>query len=127
MTANSTRTAIWLRILCAALLLSLGFAHKPLYVPPSSNPASSYYALPDGSFAGLCIGDADRGKPGKSWLGCEACRLAASVLLPAPPVDQASTARNCRDIEFSPVAAVLGSVLQRPGAPVRGPPSCFLA
>jgi hypothetical protein len=122
MTANSTRTAIWLRIFCAALLLSLGFAHKPVYAAPAFNPTSSYYALPDGGFADLC-GDTDQGKPGKSRLGCEACRLASNVLLPAPPADHACAAQDFRGIEFSLRTAFLCSALPRPGSPVRGPPS----
>ena len=91
MTARTTRTAIWLRIFCAALLLSLGLAHKPLHATPSADPSSSYYLLPDGTFASLCIDNADHGKPAKSWLGsgCDACRLASSVLLPGPAVDHA--------------------------------------
>ena len=66
MTATATRTAIWLRIFCAILLLSLGFGHKPLHAKPSSDPASSFYLLPDGTYADLCIESVDHGKPEKS-------------------------------------------------------------
>jgi len=127
MTAGTTRTAIWLRIFCAALLLSLGFAHKPLHATPSADPSSSYYLLPDGTFAGLCIDNADHGKPEKSWLGsgCDVCRLASSVLLPVPAVDHARMLGDCRDIDFPIRTAVLDLVIHRPGSPVRGPPSAF--
>ena len=127
MTAYSTKTAIWLRIFCAALLLSLGFAHKPLYARPSADPASSYYVLPDGSFAELCIDDADRGKPEKSWFGsgCDACRLASSILLPMPPVEHAAMLRDHRGIEFPIRTGFRARALPRPGSPVRGPPSLF--
>lgn len=127
MTAKATRTAIWLRIFCAALLLFIGFAHKPVYASRSADPASTYYLLPDGTFASLCIGNADHGKPAKSWLGggCDACRLAASVLLPTPSAAHAPVAREYRGIDFPVRAALLGQAVARPGSPVRGPPSIF--
>jgi len=127
MTAGVTRTAIWLRIFCAVLLLSLGFSHKPLYAQPSTDPAGSYYVLPDGTFAGLCIGNADRGKPEKSWFGggCDVCRLASSVLLPTLAADHAALLRGDRGIDFPVRAAFPGRAIERPGSPVRGPPSSF--
>ena len=86
-----------------------------------------YYLLPDGTFAGLCIDNADHGKPEKSWLGsgCDVCRLASSVLLPVPAVDHARMPCDCRDIDFPIRTAVLDLVILRPGSPVRGPPSAF--
>jgi hypothetical protein len=116
-----------LRILCAALLLSLGFAHKPLYAQPSADPVSSYYVLPDGSFAGLCIDSADRGKPEKSWFGggCDVCRLASSILLPTPPADHAALMHDHGVIDFLVREVVLDRAIERPGSPVRGPPSSF--
>lgn len=127
MATKRTTTAIWLRIFCAALLLSLGLGHKPVYAATFSNPASSYYLLPDGSFADLCIGNADHGKPEKSWFGsgCDRCRLADSVLLPMPPADHAAASSGYRMIAFLPFEARVGTVIQRPGSPVRGPPSPF--
>ena len=127
MTARVTRTAIWLRIFCAALLLSLGFAHKPLHAHPSADPASSFYLLPDGTFASLCIDNADHGKPTKSWFasGCDACRLTSSVLLPTPSVDQAPMRRDHNGIEFPIRTALRDRPIPRPGSPVRGPPSVF--
>ena len=125
MTARTTRTAIWLRIFCAALLLSLGFAHKPLYATPSADPTSSYYLLPGGTFAGLCIGNVDQGKPGKSWIGCEACRLASNIVLPAPPCDHATVSRRLLDVEFPFRAGFPDRAVPRPGSPVRGPPAVF--
>ena len=125
MTTRSTRTAIWLRIFCAVLLLSLGFGHKQLYAAPLSNPASSFYVLPDGSFAGLCIGEADGGKPQKSWFGsgCDVCRLAGNVLLPVPPADHGRVAPDYRTVRVLPRAALVDATVRRPGSPVRGPPS----
>lgn len=124
MTTRMASTAIWLRIFCATLLLSLGFAHKPLYAAPAADPAGSYYLLPDGSFAGLCIDDADHGKPAKSWLGsgCDLCRLASSMLPPAPSGDPISAVRGHRAAAFSIQIAFLDEACPRPGSPVRGPP-----
>ena len=120
-----TITAIWLRIFCAALLLSLGFAHEPLRAEPSADPASSYYLLPDGTFATLCIDDAHHGKPRKSWLGngCDACRLASGILLPTPAADQAVISGEFGAFRFPARFAFFGAISQRPGSPVRGPPS----
>lgn len=125
MMARVARTANWLRIFCAALLLSLGFGHEPIYAAPSANPASSYYLLPDGTFATLCIGDAYHGKPRKTWLGssCDACRLSSGILLPSPADGGAETLRDCGAVVFAVWAAHLGGAKPRPGSPVRGPPS----
>ena len=127
MTVRTTRTVLWLRIFCAALLLSLGFAHKPLYAQATADPASSYYVLPDGSFAGLCIDNADRGKPEKSWFGsrCDVCRLTSSILLPTPPADHAAMPCGHRSIDFPVRTALPDRAIQRPGSPVRGPPFSF--
>lgn len=125
MTARVTRTAIWLRIFCAALLLSLSFGHKPLYAHPAADPTSSYYLLPDGTFASLCIDNIDHGKPAKSWFGggCDACRLASSVLLPVRPSDRTWVSRGSAGIEFAFNVPFLDLSIVRPGSPVRGPPS----
>lgn len=127
MTATATRTAIWLRIFCAILLLSLGFGHKPLHAKPSSDPASSFYLLPDGTYADLCIDSVDHGKPEKSWFGsgCDLCRLASGILPPCPPAEHASVSRDCSDIVFSVRVAPVDAAAGRPGSPVRGPPSLF--
>jgi hypothetical protein len=71
-----------LRILCAMVFLSVGFAHRtPVAV--AFDALSVAYSLPDGSFVDLCI--ADRGqKHDKAPGDCEACRLAGTVLLPSP-------------------------------------------
>jgi hypothetical protein len=116
--------AIWLRIFCAALLLSLGFGHKPLHAHPAADPASSFYLLPDGTFASICINNTDHGKPAKSWLGsgCDTCRLASSVLLPARPSNRTWASRGSAHIEFAFNVPFLDLSIVRPGSPVRGPP-----
>ena len=97
MTASMSKHRIdWtrlLRIFCAALMLSLGFAHKPVaaFVAPTA-ALDEAYRLPDGSFAEICEGHAGAAAPhvpGKSdhstiSLFCEACLLSSSVLIPTP-------------------------------------------
>jgi len=92
-----------LRIFCATLMLSLGFAHKPL--PAMAGAAverfEETYRLPDGSFAEICEnhagalasthGGGKTGHPDVPSLICEACLLASSILLPTP--DSESWAR----------------------------------
>jgi hypothetical protein len=71
-----------LRIFCAMVFLSVGFAHR-MPAAIASEAQSEAYSLPDGSFAALCT--ADQGEKHVKPAGdCEACRLAASVLLPPP-------------------------------------------
>ncbi len=81
----TTRMMI-LRIFCAMVFLSVGFAHRtPAAI--ATDVLSVAYSLPDGTFADLCI--ADQGQKHANASGdCEACRLAGAVVLP-PPADQA--------------------------------------
>ncbi len=74
-----------MRVICAAVLLSLGFAHQaPASVLYDASHDATAYALPDGSIPALC-GETE-GHGGKIVIkpGCEVCRLAASILLPKP-------------------------------------------
>ncbi len=83
-----------LRIFCSLLMLSLGFAHKPALAFAPDAVLDERYRLPDGTFAELCLDHADagnvahgKGQPahsGDAILFCEACLLAASILLPTP-------------------------------------------
>lgn len=77
-----------LRVLCALVLLSVGFAHKAATFPALEAASGSVdlaaYSLPDGSLAPLCQpgpGDGGEGKA-STGSGCEACRIAAAILLP---------------------------------------------
>jgi hypothetical protein len=76
-----------LRIICAIALLFVGLAHVPLDADRYSIPLSAIaaYTLPDGTVPVLCLpsndGEQNHHDSGSS---CETCRLAASVLLPAP-------------------------------------------
>jgi len=78
-----------LRILCAVALLSVGLAHKPP-VLVAAEVITEIQALPDGTVPQLCLpgGIIDESK-GLSVHGtCDACIIAAAILLPTP-VDQA--------------------------------------
>ncbi|MDS7596960.1 hypothetical protein [Agrobacterium tumefaciens] len=87
-----------LRIVCAALMLSLGFAHKPFAAPPPQPVLDEAYRMPDGTFAEICFGHDDEGSAvghapgdaghsGDAILFCEACLLASSILIPCPDAE----------------------------------------
>ena len=91
MSMESKRAESLLRIFCAALMLSLGFAHKPVLAAPIVT-LDEAYRLPDGSFAEICSEHAGctpsshdkRKHSSDAILFCEACLLASSILLPTP-------------------------------------------
>ena len=97
MNRRQTLSARLLRIFCATLMLSLGFAHRP--VAAIAAPSAAFdeaYRLPDGTFAEICETHANpqivhgQGKSdhsGTSTLFCEACLLASSILVPTPDVN----------------------------------------
>lgn len=91
MTARFKTAATFLRIFCAVVLFSLGFAHQPLQAAPVDS-YSEAYRLPDGTFADICSeGGHSLGDHGKQPFAkplCEVCLLSASVILP-PPDDEA--------------------------------------
>lgn len=109
-----------LRIFCAMVFLSVGFAHRtPAAI--AADAVSIAYSLPDGSFADLCIGD--RGQKHSHESGdCEACRLSGSVILPLPGghgwlLSTFASLGTVRPLEPSVHSAY---VLDRPR--LRGPP-----
>jgi len=112
-----------LRILCATLLLSLGLAHKPVYAQPQSDPASRFYQLPDGTFATICYGgDQGHHQQKAGGYGCDACRIADGVLLPAPAVEPSALLSGHCDLDAQSWVGALRPAPAWPGAPVRGPP-----
>jgi len=116
----------WLRIFCAMLLVSAGLAHQPLTAQPLPPQGIAIYVLPDGSLADLCV-PGDRGQKGKVvWHGCEACRIASSILVPEPPVDAAHIERTFVAADFASAQPIRVKMPFRPGASPRGPPE-FLA
>jgi hypothetical protein len=87
MTARFKTAATFLRIFCAVVLFSLGFAHRPVQAAPV-DAYSEAYRLPDGTFADICSeGGHSLGDHGKQPFAkplCEVCLLSASVILPPP-------------------------------------------
>ncbi|MBY3322955.1 hypothetical protein HFN88_04875 [Rhizobium laguerreae] len=93
MIRRATQIEQWaLRILCAAALVFVSFAHQlPAAAAGEFDPAElSQYVLPDGTLPTLCVTTTD--KSGQSRHdkahshGCEACRISASILLPAADI-----------------------------------------
>jgi hypothetical protein len=83
--ARATTSEI-LRLICVVALMMAGFAHKP---PPAMPRQVQFaaYVLPDGKLPTLCLNDSatDPQKGALHDYGCDACRLAASILMPEPP------------------------------------------
>jgi hypothetical protein len=114
----------WLRIVCAVLLLSLGFAHRPVVSLGAPDVKQAAFALPNGQFADLCITAPGETQPAKAvWHGCDACRIAGGALLPPPPSALAIGALVAAECMFPPGTARHISDIRRPGSPVRGPPT----
>ncbi|WP_324763348.1 hypothetical protein SO078_07675 [Sinorhizobium meliloti] len=129
MTGRERKWGIGVRLLAAFALLFLSFAHKPALAKAIGPAISAEYLLPDGTFADICFGtggvdhDTGHGKASSSAPVCEACRLAASVLLPAAP-DESSTAENGNWIAGTPIVAAEAVLLPlRLLPPPRGPPA----
>ncbi|MCZ4092795.1 hypothetical protein [Sinorhizobium psoraleae] len=120
---------IAVRVLAAFALVFLSFAHKPA-LSKAPNPAvAADYLLPDGTFADICFGtegiDHDTGQDKSSGIApiCEACRLAGSVLLPAPP-EQGAPAENGNWLAKAPIGnAEVALAPLRLLPPSRGPPT----
>jgi hypothetical protein len=128
------RLNIFMRMMIVVALTMIGFAHKP--VMAGSLPASIEYAaytLPDGTLPVICItvsGDEDMGstaKGGMAAYGCDACRLAATILVPEPPTVNVSAVefprKRCAHCEDIPKPDVAETSRALP----RAPPSAFLA
>ncbi|HWU62316.1 MAG TPA: hypothetical protein VN112_09875 [Ensifer sp.] len=129
------RLNMMMRMMIIVALTMIGFAHKP--VMADALPASIQYAaytLPDGTLPVICVtvtGDEDMGstaaKGGMGAYGCDACRLAATILVPEPPAISASAIEfprercaHCREIPKPDVAETSRAL-------PRAPPSAFLA
>lgn len=120
------------RILCALALLLVGFTHKaPVLDEASAQSVElSQYVFPDGTPHVLCLpgeaGDDEHGSSGFAS-GCEACRLIASLLLPAPQDTSGWLIRLPAD-RFVPLRAeTFHRPILLPNAAPRGPPSGLVA
>jgi hypothetical protein len=118
----------WLvRISCAVALALVGFAHQ---VPAFANGAFisnelSEYILPDGTAPVICTVDKthtehDGGKLHEH--GCEACRISASTVLPAPVFVAWPSASIPTYLGPSLSAEATGNRPLFPGGGPRGPP-----
>ena len=92
MIRRTTQIEQWaLRILCAVALVFVGFAHQvPVAAAGEFDPAElAQFVLPDGTLPTLCVTTTDTSGQDQQHdkahsHGCEACRISASILLPAP-------------------------------------------
>jgi hypothetical protein len=123
MRQTELKATLLLRMLCALSLLLLGLAHQAPQAVASEGYDAAAYVLPDGTFASLCVTVKDTdGKTVAFKPNCEACRLSASVILPAPDagswLERKLAALINAPIETSAVASV--SAVSRPNS--RAPP-----
>lgn len=118
----------WLRILCAIVLICVGFAHQPVFTAASTDfQEFSQYVLPDGSIPVICISDwegGDNSHPDVKYpeRNCEACRLSAGAILPAPATlnNEAATQKALRFLPYDD--AIFSEPLTHGAAP-RAPPA----
>lgn len=128
----ATRLAIWVRMACALAVLAVGLAHKPPVAEAHGlSPAElSRYVLPDGTLASLCLPSED-GKAKQTHhemgKGCEACRLGASVLLPAPADTTGRPMGRTLARLLPPRIEAFYRQLFPPNASPRGPPAGLTA
>jgi hypothetical protein len=110
-----------MRILCVMTLVMVGFAHKPLAEAPLALQFAAY-VLPDGSLPTLCLNE-DPSKPAKMGdHGCDACRLAAAVLVPVPPQIGALAISYSYAAPFVGRRTYLSQRLYPPSSGPRAPP-----
>lgn len=121
------------RIMCALALLCLGLAHKPPVLATAGIPLTEIaaYVLPDGTLPVLCVTSHDDGKAhphdeGRST-GCEACRLNASVILPAPALVAFATVERVRNTVLPKRSEAHYRQLFPPNTGPRAPPSGLIA
>ncbi|AVA25534.1 MULTISPECIES: hypothetical protein [unclassified Rhizobium] len=121
-------TTQWMvRIMCALALVLVGFAHQPpISDADELTPAKLVqYRLPDGTLPILCV--TYKGTDGKEHSkthapGCEACRIATAVLLPAPPTDVCERLASSDQDVLAPRAEAFHRQLYPPNTGPRAPP-----
>jgi hypothetical protein len=118
---------IALRIFSAMLLVFLSLAHKPIGSVAAQEMALANFVLPDGTIASLCLPDED-GKQGKHVdHGCEACRIASTISLPAPSAVGEPIARDMVAVAFMATPEAFHRLNFPPSAPPRGPPAVLIS
>jgi hypothetical protein len=112
-----------MRMLCAIALMFVGFAHQP---PAYGAEGLAQYRLPDGTVPVLCV--TYKGADGKQHSkthapGCEACRIAAAVMLPEPPTDVSEVVAFVRPDVPVPDTPSFHRQLYPPNTGPRAPPA----
>ncbi len=129
MSGRGENLGIAVRLLAAFALLFLAFAHKPGLAQHASPALSAEYLLPDGTFADICFGvngidsDSRHGKAPAKAPVCEACRLAASIVLPSPPEECGAVESGSWMVSRPAAAEQVTPVARRLLPPSRGPPA----
>lgn len=120
-----------IRFLCVFALVMVGFAHKvPTLIGKSAATEVAQYILPDGSVPTLCITLAndhvnhDGKGPNHHQISsvCEACRLAASTVLPQQADDTGQPTRFYEKAVHLALDATPVRRLFPPNAAPRAPP-----
>lgn len=130
MIRRATQIEQWaLRVLCAVALVFVGFAHQvPTAAASDLGPAELVqYVLPDGTLPTLCVtitDKSDQGQHDKTHShGCEACRISASTLLPAPTDVAGAPIPFAVTVELPIRAETFHRQLFPPNTGPRAPPS----
>lgn len=123
--------AVFLRIICAAALILLSFAHQPVFTSQAVTIADDFssYRLPDGTVPVICatspykLGDKDGNQPHYNFNNsCEACRISSSFLCPEPSVS--SGPKLVPVLAYSPIQSLpqFRRNVFPPSAPPQAPP-----
>lgn len=109
------------RLLGALALVFVAFAHRVPLPAASALPDVQAYAFPDGSVPVICVTGPAEEAPQKAAhaLPCDACLIAASVLLPAP----GDLALPAGDASESALPAAAADSLPRSAWPPSAPPT----
>ncbi|MCV9947587.1 hypothetical protein [Rhizobium sp. BT-175] len=132
MANTGSKSSKWVRILCAFALFCVGFAHQVprLQAYEISISELAQYVLPDGTIPVLCLPAEEDGKSHPRGLAygksCEACRLAGSTILPAPPSSSIGPIEMLLAVSFRPNVNVVSRRLFPPNAAPRASPASRL-
>ena len=123
MARNHATIGIALRLFCAALLIALGFAHRPMTA--SAMPMDmAAYMLPDGTIPTLCLPEHADSKSDKDMAPrCEACRISSAAVLPMPSCEASAITLATERVAFVAAPERFHRLAFPPNAPPRGPPA----
>ncbi len=109
------------RLIGALALVFVAFAHRVPPLSASALPDAAAYAFPDGSVPVICVTSPGEDTPQKirHGLPCDACLIAASVILPQPA--ELGMPAYGRSEPVQPVA--LTQILPRAAWPPAAPPT----